>query len=165
MIPPISVSAVTFRYTLDALVVRANDLSRTVGLLNDAATELGAPSRTQFDPERVALWHDLSRLARDIANVRDDIDGVIATIDPGETTRSRMATGAPWPLLRPLSQWVVAHTVVEQTAPRFEPMTVTQRRAAVPSPRNLVDRSMRIPDGDGQVRIDRFDSAHGHRFE
>ncbi len=165
MIPPISVSPGTFRYTRDALVVRSDDFSRTEALLKEAASEIGAPGRMQFDPERVALWHDLIRLARDIADVRDDIDGVIATIDPGEATRSRFATGAPWPFLRTLSQWVVEHTSVEPAAPRFEPMTVTKRAATVPAPRTLVDRSARIPVGDDQVRIDRFDSDDGSRFE
>lgn len=165
MIPPISVSAGTFRYTLEALVVRSEDLRRTVALLDEAASEIGAPGRLQFDPERVALWHELNRVARDIADVRDDIDGVISTIDPGEASRSRIATGAPWPLLRPLSQWVVEHTPAQPVPPRFEPMMVTKRAAAVPAPRTLVDRSMRIPTGHDQVRIDRFDSDDGLRFE
>jgi hypothetical protein len=165
MIPPISVSAGTFRYTLDALLIRSDDLTRTAALLNQAATEIGAPGRIQFDPERVALWLEITRLARDIEGVRDDIDGVIATIEPGEAARSRIATGAPWPLLRPLSQWVVAHTPVEPAIPRWEPMIVTKRAVAVPAPRNLVDRSMRIPTGDQQVRIDRFESDGGPRFE
>jgi len=165
MIPPISVSTGTFRYTLDALAVRSDDFSRTVVLLTEAAAEIGAPGRMQFDPDRVALWHDLNQLVRDIAAVRDDIDGVIATIDPSEATRSRIATGAPWPLLRPLSQWIVDHTPIEPAAPHFEPMTVTKREGPVPPPRNLVDRSMRIPTGDNQVRIDRFDSDGLTRFE
>jgi hypothetical protein len=165
MIPPISVSTGTFRYTLDALIVRSDDFHRTVVLLQEATTEIGVPGRTQFDPERAALWHDLNRLAREIADVRDDIDGVIATIDPGEALRSRIATGAPWPLLRPLSQWIVSHTPIEPTATHFEPMAVTKREAAVPAPRNLADRSKRIPTGDDQVRIDRFDSDGGTRFE
>lgn len=165
MIPPISVSAGTFRYTLEALVVRSDDLRRTVALLDEAASEIGAPGRLLFDPERVALWHELNRLARDIADVRDDIDGVISTIDPAEATRSRIATGAPWPLLRQVSQWVVERTAVEPVTPRFEPMMVTKHAAEVPAPRTLVDRSMRIPTGDDQVRIDRFDSDDGPRFE
>jgi hypothetical protein len=165
MIPPISVSAGTFRYTLEALVVRSDDLRRTVALLDEAASEIGAPGRLLFDPERVALWHELNRLARDIADVRDDVDGVISTINPGEATRSRIATGAPWPLLRQVSQWVVERTAVEPVTPRFEPMMVTKHAAEVPAPRTLVDRSMRIPTGDDQVRIDRFDSDDGPRFE
>lgn len=165
MIPPISVSAETFRYTLDALVVRSHDLGRTVELLNQAATTIGAPGRMQFDLERVALWHDLKRLAHDIADVRDDIDGVIATIDPGEATRSRIATGAPWTVLRSLSQWVVAHTPIEPTTPLYEPMVVTKRVAGVSAPRTLADRSTRIPTENNQVRIDRFDSDGGSRFE
>jgi hypothetical protein len=165
MIPPISVSSGTFRYTLDALVLRADDFSRTVMLLNEAAAEIGAPGRLQFDAERVSLWHDLTRLAQDIADVRDDINGVIATIDPSEAARSHVATGAPWPLLRPLSQWAVEHTATEPTASRYEPMTVTHSVAAVPAPRTLVDRSLRIPTGDNHVRIDRFDSDDGPRFE
>ena len=118
-----------------------------------------------FDPERAALWHELNRLARDIADVRDDIDGVISAIDPGEATRSRIATGAPWPLLRQVSQWVVERTPLEPVTPRFEAMMVTKHAAEVPAPRTLVDRSMRIPTGDDQVRIDRFDSDDGPRFE
>jgi len=165
MIPPISVSAGTFRYTLEALVVRSDDLRRTVALLDEAASEIGAPGRLLFDPERVALWHELNRLARDIADVRDDIDGVISTIDPAEATRSRIATGAPWPLLRQVSQWVVERTAVEPVTPRFEPMMVTKHATEVPAPRTLVDRSMRIPTGDDQVRIDRFDLDDGPRFE
>jgi hypothetical protein len=165
MIPPISISAGTFRYTLEALVVRSDDLRRTVALLDEAASEIGAPGRLLFDPERAALWHELNRLARDIADVRDDIDGVISTINPAEATRSRIATGAPWPLLRQASQWVVERTAVEPVTPRFEPMMVTKHAAEVPAPRTLVDRSMRIPTGGDQVRIDRFDSDGGHRFE
>lgn len=165
MIPPISISAGTFRYTLEALVVRSDDLRRTVALLDEAASEIGAPGRLLFDPERAALWHELNRLARDIADVRDDIDGVISTINPAEATRSRIATGAPWPLLRQASQWVVERTAVEPVTPRFEPMMVTKHAAEVPAPRTLVDRSMRIPTGGDQVRIDRFDSDDGPRFE
>jgi hypothetical protein len=165
MIPPISVSAGTFRYTLDALLIRSDDFGRTVAFLNEAATHIGTSGRMQFDPERAALFVEITRLARDIDSVRDDIDGVIATIEPNEATRSRIATGAPWPLLRPLSQWVVDHTAVEPAIPRWEPMTVTKRAEAITAPRTLVDRTMRIPTGDDQVRIDRFESEDGPRFE
>jgi hypothetical protein len=165
MIPPVSVSAGTFQYTLDALVGRSGDFTRAVALLNEAAAEIGAPSRIQVDPERVVLWRDLIRLAHDIANVRNDIDGVIATIDPSEATRARISTGAPWPLLRPISQLVLAHTPTEPGAPRFEPMAVTRRSVDVPAPRNLAERSLRIPTDGSQVRIDRFDTPSGARFE
>lgn len=165
MIPPISVSAETFRYTLDALVVRSDDFRRTVDLLRRAASEIGVPHRVAFNPEQLELWHEVTRIAHEIDGVRRDIDGVIATIDPNETLRSRIATGAPWPLLRPLADWVIAQIPVEPTATRFEPMMVTQRLAEVSAPRDLADRSRRIPTGDKQVRIERFDSANGHRFE
>lgn len=165
MIPPVPISAGTFRYTLDALLVRSGDLSRVIAVLDEAAVAIGAPSRFHFDPERVALWHELSRIAQDIADTRDDIDGVIATIDPGETTRSRLATGAPWTSLRPLSQWVIAQIPFESAATPLEPMTVIKSATSVSAPRTLADRSRRIPIGDNQVRIDRFDTGDGPRFE
>jgi hypothetical protein len=111
------------------------------------------------------LWRDLIHLAHDIANLRNDIDGVIATIDPGEATRSRISTGAPWPFLRPIGQWVLTQTPTEPAAPRFEPMVVTRRSVDVSAPDNLVERSRRIPTDGSQVRIDRFDTPSGARFE
>jgi hypothetical protein len=165
MIPPVSVSTTTFRYTLDALVVRSNDLSQVVALLDQAAASVGAPSRTSVDPMRMSMWHDLSHLARDVARVRDDIDGVIATIDPHESARSRIATGAPWPAVRSLSEWVITETPRVAAAARFEPMLETSRESDVAAPRNLVDRSLRIPTSDSPVRIDRFETPDGTRFE
>ena len=165
MIPPVSVSTMTFRYTLEALVARSNDFSRVVALLDQAAASVGAPSRTHVDPARALLWHDLASFARDIARVRDDIDGVIATIDPDESARSRLVTGAPWPAVRSLSEWVISHTPRVPAVAAFEPMVATERAVGVAAPFNLVDRSVRIPTADSPVRIDRFDTPAGARFE
>lgn len=165
MIPPVSVSTATFRYTLDALVARSNDFSQVVALLDHAAASVGALSRTHVDPDRLLFWRDLTHLARDIARVRDDINGVIATIDPDESARSRLVTGAPWPAVRPLSEWVINLTPRVPAVPAFEPMVATERAVGVSGPRNLVDRSLRIPTADSPVRIDRFDTPAGTRFE
>lgn len=165
MIPPIPVSTGTFRYTLDALILRSSDLDRIAALVAHAALTLGASGQTFFDPTRASIHYEIERLAREISAVREDLDGVIATIDPAESDRATIATGAPWSAVRPMSQWVIDHSPWESTATPFVPMHVFDRAGDVAPPRNLAERAARIPDDGGDIRIDRFESPNGPRFE
>lgn len=165
MIPPIPVSAGTYRYTLDALVLRSTELGRIAAQVAHAATTVATPGHILWDTVRGALCYELERVSADIARVRDDIDGVIATIDPSESHRATLMSGAPWATLRPFTQSVIDHTPWATTATDFIPMAVTERAADVSPPRNLAERWARIPHDGGDVRIDRFNSPSGLRFE
>jgi hypothetical protein len=165
MIPPIPVSTGTFRYTLDALILRSSDLDRIAALVAHAAFALGTAGQALFDPIRGEIRWEIERLAQEIATVRADIDGVIATIDPAESDRASIATGVPWSAIRPMSQWVIDHSPWESTATSFVAIHVFDRAGDVAPPKNLAERMARIPDDGGDIRIDRFESPSGPRFE
>jgi predicted esterase len=165
MIPPIPVSTGTFRYTLDALILRSADLDRIAALVAHAAFTLGTAGQALFDPIRAEIRWEFERLAQELATVRADIDGVIATIDPSESNRVSIASGIPWSAIRPMSQWVIDQSPWESTATSFVPIHVVDRARNVAPPHNLAERMARIPDDGGDIRIDRFESPNGPRFE
>lgn len=165
MIPPISITSATFGYTLAALCHRSDDLSRVASLVSHMASIMFAGSGVISDPRRILLHAELHQLASDIAGVRLDIDGVIATIEPSESARATLATGAPWSLLRSASGWVSARSPWLPVAPHSVPVELTATDDRVEAPANLQERFARVPRGDSPVRIDRFDTEAGTRFE
>lgn len=165
MIPPIPISAGTFRYTLEALILRSTELGRIAAEITHASAVAASPGRTVWDPVRGSICYELERVSTEITRVREDIDGVIATIDPSESHRATLMTGAPWAALRPIAQSVIDHTPWSTTATAFVPMAVIERAADVSPPRNLAERWARIPTEGGDIRIDRFESPTGPRFE
>ena len=165
MIPPISVDARTFRYTLDALLVRSDDLRRAAATVANAAMHVGLSARLNCAPERLVLQLELDNVARDIAGVHADLEGVIATIEPSEWARAALATGGPWPATRRVSEWVVSHAPWQSVAARWEPVTMTRRIDNANAPQDFSERFARIPTGSERVRIDRFETATGPRFE
>jgi hypothetical protein len=165
VIPPIPVTPATFRYTLDALRVRVRDLDRVTVLLASALTSIGSTTRTLFDTNRILLAADISSLARDVADVRDKLGGVIATIEPSEFARATLANGAPWSLLRPMSEWVTDRSPWWDAPQHRAPIRLTRSILVDAAPVTLADRLSRIPAGESRVRVDRFDSPDGPRFE
>lgn len=165
MIPPIPVTPSTFRYTLDALTVRVRDLDRVTVSLDSALASLGSTSRTLFDTHRILLAADMSALARDIADVRDKLGGVIATIEPSEFARATLANGAPWSLLRPVSEWVTERSPWWDAPQHRVPIRLTRSTLVDAAPVTLADRVSRIPEGESHVRVDRFETPDGPRFE
>jgi hypothetical protein len=165
MIPPIPVTAGSFHYTLDALILRSSDLDRISALVAHAAFTLGTAGHASFDPTRASIHYEIERLAHELRTVRADIDGVIATINPAESYRATIATGVPWPTVRSMAQWVIDRSPWESTATPFVPMHAFNRAGDIAPPQNLAARLARIPDEGGDIRIDRFESANGPRFE
>ena len=165
MIPPISVEARTFRYTLDALLVRSDDLRRVAATVANAAMHVGLSARLNCAPERLVLKLELDHVARDIAGVHADLEGVIATIEPSEWARAALATGGPWPATRRVSEWVVSHAPWQSVAARWEPVTMTRQIDNANAPQDFSERFARIPTGSERVRIDRFETVTGPRFE
>jgi hypothetical protein len=165
LIPPISVESKTFRYTLDALLARSDDLRRVAATVAHAAATAGVSARFTFAPDRFVLQIELESVARDISGVHADLEGVIATIEPSEATRSALTTVSPWPATRRASEWLVNHAPWEPAVARWVPVTVTRRIDNANAPRDFAERFARIPVGSERVRIDRFDTPAGPRFE
>jgi len=165
LIPPIPVESKTFRYTLEALIARSDDLRRVAATVSHAAANVGVSARLAFAPEQLVLQLELERVARDISAVNADLDGVIATIEPSEGLRSGMATSSPWFALRPVSDWVMRHAPWQSALAQWAPVTLTRHIENGGAPRNFSERFARIPTGAERVRVDRFDTATGPRFE
>ncbi len=165
MIPPISVETNTFRYTLDALLVRSDDLRRVAATVANAAQYVGISARLNSEPERLVLKIEIEHAAKDIADVHADLEGVIATIEPSEWARASLVTGGPWPETRGVSEWVVNYAPWQSVAARWVPVTMTRRIDNANAPQDFLERFARIPTGSERVRIDRFDTATGPRFE
>jgi len=165
LIPPIAVETQTFRYTLDALLVRSDDLRRVAAAVTNAGMYVRLSTRLNWAPERQILQLDLEHVARDIQRVHADLDGVIAAIEPSEWARAALATGAPWPTTRRVSDWVMNHAPWQSVAARWVPVTMTRRIDDTNAPRDFSERFARIPTGAERVRIDRFDTPTGPRFE
>ena len=165
MIPPISVTSHNFRYTLDALLSRSEDLRRVAATVAHAAENVGLSGRHMFDPSRQLLQLDIGTAARDIWAVHADLEGVIATIEPSERSRASMATAGPWYEIRPVSEWVMALAPWQSAIALRVPVTMTRTAANATSPHNFAERFARIPTGSERIRIDRFDTPTGQRFE
>jgi len=165
LIPPISVESNTFRYTLDALIARSDDLHRVAATVAHAATTAGVSARLDFVPGKLVLQVELERVARDISAVQADLDGVIATIEPSEVARSALATVSLWSALRPVSDWVVNRAPWQSGPAPWVPVTMTRQRDTGGAPRDFAERFARIPTGSERVRVDRFDTPTGPRFE
>ncbi len=165
MIPPISVESNTFRYTLEALLARSEDLRRVAATVAHAASTVGVSARLTFAPERLVLQLELERVARDISAVHLDLDDVISTIEPSEGARSALAAVSPWSLLRPVSDWVMKYAPWQSGPAPWAPVTMTRQRDTGGAPRDFAERFARIPAGPERVRIDRFDTPTGPRFE
>ena len=165
MIPPISVETQTFNYTLDALLVRSDDLRRVAGTVANAAQFVGLSARVNCAPGRIVLKLELEHAAKDIASVHADLEGVIATIEPSEWARAALATGGPWPVARHVSEWVSNYAPWQSGAAHWAPVTMTRRIDNANAPRDFSERFARIPTGAERVRIDRFDTPTGPRFE
>ena len=165
MIPPISIESNTFRYTLDALLARSDDLRRVAAAVAHAASTMGVSARLAFAPERLVLQLEIERVARDISAVHVDLDGVIATIEPSEGARSALANVSPWSLLRPVSDWVVSRAPWQSGLAPWVPVTLTRQSDNSGAPRDFAERFARIPTGSERVRVDRFDTPTGPRFE
>ncbi|MTA05551.1 MAG: hypothetical protein F2525_01750, partial [Actinobacteria bacterium] len=127
MIPPISVETNTFRYTLDALLVRSDDLRRVAATVAHAAQYVGISARLNSEPDRLVLKIEIEHAAKDIAEVHADLEGVIATIEPSEWARASLVTGGPWPATRGVSEWVVNYAPWQSVAARWVPVTMTRR--------------------------------------
>ena len=130
-----------------------------------AALDVGLSARLDFAPERLVLQWELEHVARDIAGVRADVEGVIATIEPAEWVRAALARGGPWPAIRPASQWMMNYTPWQAAAAPWAPVTMTRRIDNANAPRDFAERFARIPTDSERVRIDRFDTPTGPRFE
>jgi hypothetical protein len=165
LIPPISVESNTFRYTLEALLARSEDLRRVAATVAHAASTVGVSARLTFAPERLVLQLELERVARDISAVHLDLDDVISTIEPSEGARSALAAVSPWSLLRPVSDWVMKYAPWQSGPAPWAPVTMTRQRDTGGAPRDFAERFARIPAGPERVRIDRFDTPTGPRFE
>ena len=165
MIPPISVETRTFRYTLDALLVRSDDLRRVASTVANAARYVAISARVNVEPERLVLRLELEHVARDIASVHADLEGVIATIEPSEWARAALATGGPWPATRRVSESVVNNAPWQSAAAHWVPVMMTRRIDNTNAPQDFLERFARIPTGSERVRIDRFDTPTGPRFE
>jgi len=165
MIPPISVTPNTFRYTLDALLWRVRDLDQVLTDLYRAASALQQTAFPTMDIERVGISTELDCLIGDIRNVRDDLGGVIATIEPAESARATLSTGAPWPLVRTFTEWAIEHTERVDSSNQFVPIVCTSTAGIDHAPATLADRVARLPHGTSRVRIERFDTVAGPRFE
>jgi hypothetical protein len=165
LIPPISVEAKTFHYTLDALLARSVDLRRVAATVAHAAATVGISARLTFAPERLALQFELEHAARDISGVCADLEGVIATIEPSEATRSVMATVSPWSATRRVSELLVHHAPWQTAAAHWVPITMSRQIDNANAPRDFGERFARIPTGSERVRIDRYDTPTGPRFE
>lgn len=165
MIFPVSVTEGTFRYTLDALLARSDDLRRVGSLVAQASALTGLSAGPINDPAHILFHADLVSMAADLATIRADLDGVIAAIEPAEFARASVATGAPWPVVRLLSESLTQLSPWSEEFPRATPIRETERRDDIAPPRNLSDRLDRIPDSDSPIRIDRFETSTGPRFE
>ncbi len=165
MIPPISVTPGTFRYTLDALLWRVHDLDQVLTNLYRAASALEQSVFLPVDIERVGISAELESLIGDVENVRDDLGGVIATIEPAENARATVSTGAPWPLVRTFTEWAIEHTARVNSSDQFVPVVCTSTTAIQHAPATFADRVARVPSGTSRVRIERFETEGGPRFE
>ncbi len=165
MIPPVSVNPRRYRYTLDALLVRSRLLGVAATATVQAASAMVWTSATGVDAERVLLQSQLVHLAGDIARVREDLDGVIATIEPSEWARATMSTGAPWPAVSVVGSWVSSQSPWWETATPYVPVRLTESAPLTAAPQNLAERMARIPDDTDRIRIDRFETPDGPRFE
>ena len=165
MIPAISVESSTFRYTLDALLVRSDDVRRVAATVANAARHMVFSARLNFAPEYMVVRLEIEHVARDIAGVHADLEGVIAAIEPSEWARAALATGAPWPAVRRVSEWIVNHSPWQSAAAQWVPVTMTRLIENANAPRDFAERFARIPTGSESVRVDRFDTPDGPRFE
>lgn len=165
MIPPISVTSGTFRYTLDALLWRVRDLDQVLTNLYQAASALEWVRFLPMDAERLVIFTELESVIRDVQSVRDDLGGVIATIEPAENARATVATGSPFPLVRNLSEWLIDHTERSTVSDQFVPVACTATARIDHAPVTFADRVARVPNGTSRIRIERFDTSAGPRFE
>ncbi len=130
-----------------------------------AAQYVGISLRLNYSPERLFLKSEIESAAKEVAGIHADLDGVIATIDPSEWARAALATGGPWPAARLASQWVENYTPWQSGASPWAPVTMTRALDHANGPHDFLERCARIPTGSERVRIDRFDTPNGPRFE
>jgi hypothetical protein len=126
---------------------------------------VGISARLNSEPDRLVLKIEIEHAAKDIAEVHADLEGVIATIEPSEWARASLVTGGPWPATRGVSEWVVNYAPWQSVAARWVPVTMTRRIDNANAPQDFLERFARVPTGSERVRIDRFDTETGPRFE
>lgn len=172
-------------YSGDALRGRLDDLS--MALHHGTTVVVSSSFWAHGGADRAILAARVRGLVSEIARVRNAVYSVVQTVPTAESARVTTLEGAIcaaapapvfgpgsllttawsgglWATLRPL--FTYAREFAPQRAITEDAVAVTalSPRTSHP-PRTLRDRIARIPRGDTHIRIDRFDSSEGYRFE
>ncbi len=172
-------------YSAEAILDRIERLERALG---HGSMVVVSSSVWNFDgPSRVLLAERVGRLLDDIAHLRTTLAAVLETVWAGEGERRGVVQrGAgiastcvmsglsgclevtfgrtAWPLVGPIATAFVDAMSAQAPAPRT--VSVSPRSGyATSAPATVHDRVARIPGGPDRIRIERYPSASGNRFE
>ena len=183
MTTPIAFRSTT--YVSESLRLRVTDLKNA---LSHATNIPLGRSVSPTDPaSQIVLEGGIRELVADIRDLASALESVWYSLDPVEAERSSVArgslpaaaqyvmSGTPaiirdarngrlWALGRPLLGELVERIPRESASQNTVSLTSTNP-SVIAAPVSLADRVSRIPGGDTHIRIERFDTPTGPRFE
>lgn len=172
-------------YSGDALRGRIDDL--TTALEHGMAAVVSSGTWTHDGPDRIRAAERIRLLLSELSRIRDALVSVWSSVHPAEQHRSAslaalvvtlsttvMSGPAPtlfaawnghlWPALRPLADRVI-EILPRRPADDDEVIVTAGASAPTRPPHSLRDRIDRIPSGNSHIRIERFPTEAGNRFE
>jgi hypothetical protein len=172
-------------YSTDALRGRIDDLTRALEI--GMGVVVSSSTWSLDGGTRIIVAERVRRLIADIDQIRQALLDVCGTVQPSEEQRTASLgvalaavaptvmsgplalaysawTGHLWPSLRLVADTAIA--VIPHEPARDHLITVSGMPATPTAPpRTLKDRVSRIPSGDEHIRIERFTTDGGNRFE
>lgn len=183
MIPPIPVRDVG--YSADSLRCRVDDLD--VALRLCGTISMGSSSWATDGPERIVVSGRIRVLAADIARLRTALESVLSTIHIAEGKRTSTLRGAlsvlePYVMSGPITAvssafsgqlWAAARPLMSLIIGSLPPVAASTDSVIVralpqhttAAPDSVASRVARIPGGDTHIRIERYLTDGGNRFE
>lgn len=172
-------------YSSDALRGRIDDLTRALDI--GMGVVVSSATWSLDGADRIIIAERVRRLNADIDHLRQILLGVWGTLHSSEEARAStlgaaLVTLAPtvmsgpfaivysawsghlWPSLRLVADRAIP-IIPRETAVTHNLSVTGTRAVPATAPRTLRDRIERIPSGDEHIRIERFTTDSGSRFE
>lgn len=172
-------------YVAESLRLRIGDLGHALSIL--ANVPVGRSVSVTDPAAHVVFESNVRALTADIHALKLALESVWFTLDPVEAERASIARGALpvfaqyvmsgipavmrdarsgklWALARPLFGELIRSVHHSASTDGSVAVTASNPRSVI-APTTLAERVSRIPSGDTHIRIDRFSTVEGPRFE